>query len=544
LSVRSGIAPALPEEFNLDETQLELLPAVSGLPVRRPGRDPVLIGCLILVGIALRAPTLNRAYWVDEGISVGIASHRLSQIPGLLRLDGSPPLYYALLHPWLRVFGSTELSVHSFSLLISVAVIPVAWWSARRLFGPAAGWCAAVLATTNPFLAWYGTESRMYPLACGLALLGVALAVRATRDRRVADAVWATMVFGLLVYTHNWGLYLVVATAAVIAVHAIRHRDGREFLVVAGAAGALGLLYLPWLPFFVDQAGNTAAPWAVPPSVGDLFADPASVLGGTLGALIGPLFVAGVLVCLVKLPAGHRRLALAILAISGIAVTEGWIAAQIEPSWASRYLAIALGPALLALAGLLGTTRKGRRVVVTAAVLLTAWSVVGSLIPDANARFAKSNVAAVVGVAAEVLRPGDLVVVTQTEQLAVVAHYAPAGLHFATPLGKVTDPYVVDWRHLTSRLERADPCGTLAPALAALPLGAHVFVVNPLKPIGASGSRWSRAVKHQVDLINHLLFQDHGLHPMKSFNPAAVPKPFSPVVGLLFTKTTGTTACS
>jgi mannosyltransferase len=364
------------------------------------------------------------------------------------------------------------------------------------------------------------------------------------RDRSLRYAAWATLAFGFLVYTHNWGLYLVAAAVAVFAVHAVIRRDGRELLVVAGSAAALFVMYLPWLPFFLEQARNTAAPWAVPPSFGDLFADPASVLGGTLGALIGPLLIAGVLACLLKVSAANRRLGLLILAISGITVIEGWTAAQIEPSWASRYLAVALGPALLALAGLLGTTRRGRRVVAMTAVLLAAWSVVGSLIPDPNARYAKSNVAAVVGVADHILQPGDLVLVNQSEQMAVVAHYAPPGLHFATPLGPVTDPYVVDWRHLTSRLEQAHPCATIGRELAALGVGGHILVINPLKPVGASGSRWSAAVKHQVDQVNKLLFADPGLHLMQSFGPATKPKPFSPVVGLLFTKAAVSPICS
>ena len=41
---------------------------------------------------------------MDEAITTGIASHSLSAIPGLLRHDGSPPLYYFLLHFWIQAF--------------------------------------------------------------------------------------------------------------------------------------------------------------------------------------------------------------------------------------------------------------------------------------------------------------------------------------------------------------------------------------------------------------------------------------------------------
>src|SRR5579862_1591337 len=184
--------------------------------LRTPISDRHLIALMVVLAAALRLPNIDRAYWVDEGISIGISSHHLTQIPALLRLDGSPPLFYVLLHFWIRAFGTSEVATHLLPLLTSLLLIPVAWWCARTLFGPTAGRYATVLAATNPFLAWFSTETRMYPLICGLAMVGVTMAVRASRDRRAQDAVWAVLCLAALIYTHNWGLYVVVATAAVL----------------------------------------------------------------------------------------------------------------------------------------------------------------------------------------------------------------------------------------------------------------------------------------------------------------------------------------
>jgi hypothetical protein len=43
--------------------------------------------------LLLRTGILHSGYWIDEAITVGIASHGAGEIPGLLRLDGSPPLF-------------------------------------------------------------------------------------------------------------------------------------------------------------------------------------------------------------------------------------------------------------------------------------------------------------------------------------------------------------------------------------------------------------------------------------------------------------------
>ena len=194
---------------------MSVLSVDTRVPVRHPAawrpqrqalsrrREAAIVGGLVILGALLRLPTLTRAYWVDEGISVGIASQHLTQISALLRRDGSPPLFYVLLHFWIRAFGGSPVSTHIMSLLISLALVPVAWWSARRLFGRQVALCAALLTATSPFLNWYSTESRMYPLVCGLAIVAVTSSVRALLRESRSDFVLAVVAFSALLYTHN-----------------------------------------------------------------------------------------------------------------------------------------------------------------------------------------------------------------------------------------------------------------------------------------------------------------------------------------------------
>jgi mannosyltransferase len=533
---------------------LSVTPADLWTPVRRPARPPApapsaardaaLVAAMVVLAALLRLPTLGRAYWVDEGISVGIASHHLGQIPGLLRLDGSPPLFYILLHFWLRAFGGTQVSTHVMSLLISLAVVPVAWWCGWRLFGRRVALYAALLAATSPFLNWYATETRMYPLVCGLALVAVTCSVAAVLYDSRLDFAGAVVAFVALLYTHNWSMYLFAVTVAVLLAWAAVRRDRRQAAWVAAGAGLVLAAYAPWVPSLLFQVHHTGAPWAIPPSLGDLFSDPSSVLGGTLGFLVVPLFAAGAAVTWIHRPSRANRTT-ALLATIGLAtLLSGWLIAQVKPTWTSRYLAVALAPLLLALAGALGGSWLGRRIIAVGVAMLVTWSVVGSLLPDSNARYAKSNVAAIAAAARPELNPGDVVVVTQSEQVAVLAHYLPAGLQYVTPTGAVPDPRVVDWRDLVQRLQRSNPCRTVAPAIAALPAGAHVLVVNPYRHLGASGTAWARTVNAQVAAVNQLVLRDPGVSEVQSYYEGTEPKPYSAVDATLFVRTASPAACS
>src|ERR1700744_2449632 len=82
---------------------------------KRLERIPVWVSMtlFVLVLMALSAFIRTRylggsvgQFWEDEAITTGIASHSLSAIPGIMRHDGSPPLFYMLLHFWVGWGGA------------------------------------------------------------------------------------------------------------------------------------------------------------------------------------------------------------------------------------------------------------------------------------------------------------------------------------------------------------------------------------------------------------------------------------------------------
>src|SRR4051812_42033259 len=209
-----------------------------------------LLALLMGASLLLRVWRLDIGYWIDEGISVGIASHGAAQIPGVLGQDGSPPLYYLLLHEWMQLVGSGEAATRSLSLLFALAAVPVAWWAGSAVFDRRAGLYAAAGAAGCPFLTYYAQETRMYSLVVVLSLLAsaafVLAFVRGRRNQLIPLGVYVV----LLLYTHNWGLFL---AAGMALAWLLRWRAGR----VGGRDGALlaagvAVAYAPWLPTLVS----------------------------------------------------------------------------------------------------------------------------------------------------------------------------------------------------------------------------------------------------------------------------------------------------
>jgi mannosyltransferase len=441
---------------------------VRDLAVRRHVGLAVALLALLGLSLLLRTRALDASLWIDEGISVGIASHPAGEIPGLLRQDGSPPLYYLLLHVWMAVAGTGETALRVPSLLFALATVPVALWSGRSLFGARAGWLCAVLAAALPFLTAYAQEVRMYALVALLSLVATATFLHAFAFRRRGYLPVVAVALGLLLYTHYWAFFFVLGLLAALAALALETPQAERKALLVDGAIAFGLplaAFLPWLPTFAFQLENTGAPWSNPP--------PASALLGAValgfGAVVLPLLARG---------AGERRALRSVALAAALALAAAWATAQLEPGWATRYLAVLVGPLLL-LAGLT-FARLGPLGLVACAAVSTVWLIDGAPGP-------KTNVAATTASLARQLRPGDLVVSTQPEQVPVLAHYLPDGLEYATPLGPVDDPRVMDWRDALPRLERTRPGSSLVPVLDALPEGSAVLLVRP--DVG-DGGRW------------------------------------------------------
>ena len=464
----------------LPVTQVEALrPARPRAPAITWSRlaIPAGIGGLLLLSLILRTRVLGVGFWIDEGLSVGIADRPLGDIPDALRLDGSPPLYYLILHGWMQLAGTSEEAVRSLSLVFALLTVPIGWWAAGSLFGTRAGWMAAVLFATNPFLTIYAQEARMYALAALLAMVACAAfghayaADTAPAARRRWAALFAVMLAALL-YTHNWALFFGAGCGAAWLGLVAAAAERRE-LVIAGLIGFGGalLLYLPWIPTTLYQAAHTGAPWAESPTVLALLASPGRMLGRF--AQVALLLAAGA--GLVRLLSGRLspagRTAAALLTIALLTVVFAWLASQVSPAWASRYLAVAVPPLLIAAAaGLAHAGRLGIAGLVVAAALAA-----GNTPPDD-----KSNVRDVAEAIAPSLRPGDLVVSTQPEQVSVLAYYLPEGLRYATLTGRVDDTGVTDWRDGPERLAATTPERDLQPLLDELEPGQRLVLVTPI----------------------------------------------------------------
>ena len=515
-------------------TRARTLPRLESLPAGAV--IALALGGLLLISLYLRTRALGASLWMDEGLSIGIASQPFFDIPGVLRQDGSPPLYYMLLNVWMDAVGNGPGETQALSVAISLLAVPAGLWAGWSLFGRRAGLICAALGAFNPFLTTYAQETRMYSLMVVLALLVSAafLHVFVFRHRTYLPA----FVIGLaaILYTHSWGIFVTLGTLAALVPLLLADEDRKSLLKDAAIGyGVAGLLYLPWIPTLLYQAGHTGAPWLNSPRLGA----PVQIAKGLLGG--GTVTVALVLAAGSGLAAVlsrrtadiERRAAITAVSIGVATLAVAWLVSQVSPAWTTRYLGVALGPLFLLAA--LGLARAGNLGLVALVIVLGIWA-----IPKTSNLENKSNAADLAAAVEGKLRPGDLVVTLQPEQHPLIHYHLGPSVKEATQLGPVERAGVMDWRDVQERLEAATPEKNLKPLLDSLPRSRRVLLVHPVTTsLDDWDAPWTALVRRRSAQWGQAMEMDRRFSRDEAVPPFYRRARRIGVRGVLYTKTSG-----
>ena len=446
-----------------------------------------LLGGLVTAGVVTRfvAPP---ELWLDEAQSVAIAHLPLPQLFAALEQDGSPPLYYLLLHVWTALFGTSATAVRSLSGVISVLTLPLAWYVARRLVGRRAAAALVVLLATSPFLIRYASETRMYALLVLLTVLGIGAGTAVVRRPGAGPVLAFGAVTGALLLTHVWAFHVVAVTGG-LALAALPLRRGPALRLLAGLALG-GLLFSPWLLSFLVQLGHTGTPWAASPGFAVLPLALEAWQGGgqvrahVLGTALLLLATVGLLAAAavrrpgertVVLSLRPRRSRLLLLALSlGTLLVAGEVSRLTGTAVHDRYTSVAV-VAFLALAAL-GVAALPSPAVRAAALVVVAGLGLATALPQvAKPRTQAGEVARALDDAA----PGDVVVFCPDQLGPAVARLVPpeAGLQLVVyPDLRPADR--VDWTDYEARMTSTPSAAVAAHVLQRAGDRSGIWVVT------------------------------------------------------------------
>jgi len=466
----------------------EAPPAATG-PLRTWAAVVVVV--VVAIGVVLRFVT-HSALWLDEALTVDRSRLPVSQIADSVKQDGAPPLYYYLLHFWMRVFGQSNLATRSLEGVIGVATLPVAWLAGNRFGGRSVAWTTLVLLASAPFAVFYSTEARMYGLVILLTGCGFLALDRALKSPRPGNLIAVAVVTAALLYTQYWSLYLVGVVGLWLIFSAWRAGSKRPLTALAAVAAGC-VLWVPWLPIFIYQSRYTGTPWAAPPNFtavinavtgftanqGSL--SPAGTDQGRLLALVYfamsalALFGIGRSRRIIELDLRTRPVArgvtVAVVGTLFAAIAGGIIA---KSAFSPRYAAVVFLPLLLLVA--LGTTRfLDTRVRLGLVAVAAVAGLIGSFQNVNTQRTQAPQVAAVIDAHA---KSGDVIAFCPDQLGPDVYRVIPHQTRYTmVTFPRGTGPQFVDWVNYASTVRAASPTAFAAKLVADAGAGHRIWLV-------------------------------------------------------------------
>jgi hypothetical protein len=217
--------------------------------VANKARALALLCCLIafLLGVwALDA----RSLWGDEAFSVWASKQ--SALKLIAGLDAQPPLYHLALGAARALWGESVFAIRFISVACGVLLVAAGANMGRRIGGSAVALTTALLLATSPILIYFMQEARMYTpaalMAGGAMLLAVVILQRIRAHQHPTTGYWLAYVLLSLaaLFTHFYTAGVLLANSIALGVAALRSRNARRMAEWVIAHAAIAVVFLGW----------------------------------------------------------------------------------------------------------------------------------------------------------------------------------------------------------------------------------------------------------------------------------------------------------
>ena len=208
-------------------------------------KEPVQVGFLLLAGLIFRCLMISsRGIWYDDAFSILLSRQSFTQIITGTAADTMPPLYYFLLHVWMRI--STQIWwMRVLSILLSMSALVLLYFIARRVASKRAAMWALVWGVVSPFQIYHAQELRMYTLLQLAQVAYIFFFVKIIQADRPGWRLWAGFVLSgvISLYTHNLAIFFLPVADLYLLMRKRWYLLGKVVLAQAGMV----LLFSPWI---------------------------------------------------------------------------------------------------------------------------------------------------------------------------------------------------------------------------------------------------------------------------------------------------------
>jgi 4-amino-4-deoxy-L-arabinose transferase-like glycosyltransferase len=213
--------------------------------------DVILICALIILNIIIKSLFLDDYNIdLDEPFTIYHAQGSLWDIANLLRWENNPPLFFVILHFWIKIFGIGVSAVRFLPMLFGSLAVYFIYKIGKKYINVVAAIGASLLYTFSNENIGQAHDTRVYTLFVLLTAASMYFyfsLIEADNKRKYLIALTATNV--LLMYSHFLAIFVLLLQALyTLTIPFIRKKNKKEFIV---SSSIIFLCYLPYLYIFL-----------------------------------------------------------------------------------------------------------------------------------------------------------------------------------------------------------------------------------------------------------------------------------------------------
>lgn len=253
--------PPSPENVRTPTTLLSAdLQSPRPAAIRASLKPAIGLSALGLLALVLRLYHLGtESLWLDETASVWFASQPLANV--LKSEPTNPPLYYLLLHFWIKIFGTAEAAIRCLSVWPSVASVLLTYVLARRLYDSRIATISAAMMAISTYHIYYAQEARAFALLLFLCLSST-LALHAVLSRPVSSrclGLWVAYGFTTVaaLHTHFHAVFILAAQNLLFVLNWRAHRPRLRYWIFTQML--IFIVFAPWLWKMLRTTGTVGS---------------------------------------------------------------------------------------------------------------------------------------------------------------------------------------------------------------------------------------------------------------------------------------------
>lgn len=202
------------------------------------------------VAIGLRIVYLDTDFWYDEACSWVTAKQTFPAgiIENLKTLDlQHTPLYFFLLHFWMKLFGDSEIAMRILSLIFGLGSIPLVYTAAKKITTEKQALIAGALAATSPVMVIFSVEVRMYPIVVFLVLLSLNYLIDFEQKNDIKSLIKIVIANILIPYTLVGGILYNIALFICYSIYLFNNKKEAFSRYLKASA----VEYICLIPYFI-----------------------------------------------------------------------------------------------------------------------------------------------------------------------------------------------------------------------------------------------------------------------------------------------------